>query len=333
MNRSFATQLKGIALTALIVVVTTPVQANNDSKPQARIVGGREVSIDVAPATAALLNNSRLASSGSYYQSQFCGGTVVATRWVLTAAHCIVNNGAITAAETISVLMGTTDLENPVNQPVNVIQVIPHAAYDAASHANDIALLQLEYDALVTPVALETQATVFDDNGLIVGWGATNESNDTQPQYFPTTLNGALVRLIPGTDCEQNFAQLNGRVFNSNVCAGLPTGGKDTCQGDSGGPLYFYDESDVNAQRLVGVTSWGIGCGSASSPGVYARVAAYTNWIENITTKQEIPANDGGSQNTPQSAQGNSSRSSGGGAPAGILLLMLCTTLWLRRRR
>ena len=62
------------------------------------------------------------------------------------------------------------------------------------------------------------------------------------------------------------------------VCAGPLAGGKDSCQGDSGGPLVIKD--DANTAIIYGVVSWGIGCGSANYPGVYARVTKFVDWIK-----------------------------------------------------
>jgi hypothetical protein len=60
------------------------------------------------------------------------------------------------------------------------------------------------------------------------------------------------------------------------ICAGRPEGGVDTCSGDSGGPL-----RDA-AGTLVGVTSWGAGCGRPRLPGVYTRVSAIAGWVERV---------------------------------------------------
>ena len=70
-------------------------------------------------------------------------------------------------------------------------------------------------------------------------------------------------------------------VRDEMFCAGHLTGGKDACQGDSGGPLVcVLDEQPI----LVGVTSWGLGCGQPNSPGVWTKVVNYVPWIrENMS--------------------------------------------------
>lgn len=57
----------------------------------------------------------------------------------------------------------------------------------------------------------------------------------------------------------------------SSLCSGLS-------QGDSGGPLMYQSDQ----WQVVGIVSWGYGCGDPSTPGVYTKVSAYLNWIYNV---------------------------------------------------
>ncbi len=266
------------------LIATKSLYAADSIDYQTRIVGGSQIQMQEAPSTVALLNINRLYETGSYYQSQFCGGTVIAAQWVITAAHCLFTpTGAATPAQDVAVLMGSSDLDNPVNQPVGVTRVITHERYDARTKSNDIALLQLEYAAVVPATPLDTQITTINDLALIAGWGALAEVDSAGQQFFPKQLQGAYVRMIPGAECEQLFQAYAGQVNDFNLCAGLPEGGVDSCQGDSGGPMYRFDSNNPTALTLAGVVSWGHGCADASAPGVYMRVAAYQSWINRHT--------------------------------------------------
>ncbi|MFK8079449.1 MAG: trypsin-like serine protease [Granulosicoccus sp.] len=277
---------KFLGVIGCLVGATGLAIAQSDGNPvteHTRIVGGEAKDIGFAPATVALLNNRLLAQTGSFYQSQFCGGTVIATRWVLTAAHCVSEPTRVTPASEISILMGTSNLNEPVNQPIAVRRVIPHQQYHSTSQANDIALLELEYDALAEPVAIDQQEIVLNEQALIVGWGALNTGNDEQRQVYPSELQGAVVNMIPGDECGGLYPRYFGLVDSRNLCAGVLNGGIDSCQGDSGGPLYRYNRNTDAAQSLVGITSWGFGCAEADAPGVYTQVSAFTGWITQQT--------------------------------------------------
>lgn len=102
---------------------------------------------------------------------------------------------------------------------------------------------------------------------------------------YPLTFSGKLsdtllqasVRIIDRTRCNAEDAY-QGEVTKEMLCAGILEGGVDTCQGDSGGPLMYH--SDL--WQVVGIVSWGHGCGDPSTPGVYTKVTAYLNWIYNV---------------------------------------------------
>uniref|UniRef100_A0A8B9UBQ5 Transmembrane serine protease 4 n=1 Tax=Anas zonorhyncha TaxID=75864 RepID=A0A8B9UBQ5_9AVES len=103
------------------------------------------------------------------------------------------------------------------------------------------------------------------------------------------TLQQAEVKLVDTTSC--NLAAYHGEVTEKMLCAGVPQGGVDTCQGDSGGPLMYLGRH----WQVVGIVSWGQGCGTPSTPGVYTSVRAYLNWIyavRRVSAQSQHPGSD-----------------------------------------
>ena len=68
------------------------------------------------------------------------------------------------------------------------------------------------------------------------------------------------------------------------LCAGYEDGGTDSCGGDSGGPLTCRSPVDGRF-HLVGVVSWGKGCGAKDRPGVYSDVRHFAAWISRVAEK------------------------------------------------
>jgi len=129
---------------------------------------------------------------------------------------------------------------------------------------------------------------------VVTGWGKVeNKANrtkksvpDSEADYFggSTLLREARVPVIPQASCKMNYKDHSGRSRpkslisdESMFCAGHLSGGADTCKQDSGGPAV----AEINGKAtLVGITSWGDGCGRPNRPGVYTKVGNYVDWIQ-----------------------------------------------------
>ncbi len=252
-------------------LVETPTSA---STPQQRIVGGTEAAIGAWPWQVALVDRAT--------NQQFCGGTLLNARWVLTAAHCA---NAIPASD-IEILAGAHNLMEyePSWQQGVVSRVLIHPSFDEVMLDEDIALLKLSKPLSLTsrvqPVALVDSDTPLAQPGIlatITGWGDLFEGSNEGSE----TLQQVSMPIVGNETCEEAFDRYFGAdtwVTDNMLCAGYEEGGKDTCSGDSGGPLVVPDSQ--YGYRQAGIISWGIGCAQPYVYGVYTRVSRYISWIE-----------------------------------------------------
>lgn len=167
-------------------------------------------------------------------------------------------------------------------QTIRVSRVVAHPSYRSPQQYNDIALLELAQDMRFSqysrPACLNSQQSLKERRAIASGWGVTEYFGDTSESLLKVTLD-----LFRFGDCqpsyERNRKLSQGLIESQQLCAGSYDSEKDTCEGDSGGPLQVY-HSLYCMYNIVGVTSFGKGCGSAGLPGVYARVSNYIDWIE-----------------------------------------------------
>ncbi|XP_029954773.1 hyaluronan-binding protein 2 [Salarias fasciatus] len=255
-----------------------PAQFSQCGKSQplrtSRIHGGRKSFPGAHPWQVSLQMRDR-GSNGLYGHK--CGGILISSCWVLTAAHCILPN------KEYQVVLGGVNLQRQeeMDQTIPVIQTIVHENYRSTSAAvyNDIALLKLKvtdspYCAketrFVRTACLPDRPFPAGKECVISGWGATEAYS-----YSPQLLN-ARVFLISEDRCKTPQIYGN-RLDSSMLCAGILQGGVDSCQGDSGGPLVCEQDG---THYVTGVVSWGQGCAERNKPGVYANVHTFLNWIK-----------------------------------------------------
>jgi len=316
-----------VLMLLLSMAVSMPAPArtelNVNDQELAKILGGRGADIRNWPWTVALVHGG----VENAFRGQFCGGTLISGRWVVTAAHCVTDRAGNLkfGPGDVHVVSGRTDLLTGDGDRIPVNGYVVHPQYNPNTDDSDLALLQLSREpATGTIWGVLTLIPGGDPGGLtnsgtpswVVGWGALGPRGPYPPNLYeaqiPLVSQAALILAYP----PPFFT-----ITNNMIGAGPGDGSMDTCQGDSGGPLMVRDGAGNFV--LAGVTSWGLECGTPGVYGVYVRLANFCGWIKGITGVGDCGSSGGSGGCTVSGKQ----------AFGGEWLLLAVFLLWTARRK
>jgi secreted trypsin-like serine protease len=276
-NRGFRTLSVAAAIAGLVLGGTPAASATTvDDDPQTNIVGGHD------PTQKYPFMVSFLHPKASGEVVSYCGGSLVAPDWVVSAGHC----GAQFKVGVTQVRVGSSNWQSG-GTVIGIGKIVQQPAWNENRAGNDLTLVQLAHPVTQQPIGI---ASTPGRKGRVIGWGATCEYGSPQWPCYPAGLQEADVRVVNDSRCTWYDKSVE-------LCV-VGVKGASACFGDSGGPLMGEDEvhdrkSAAKEWQLVGVVSRDGDADADTNPtcsggtGVFTDVTKYADWVAETIHAQD----------------------------------------------